>query len=167
MWFLFIYFYFNRERYNKSERQIFSCRLPVRFWDFFLRNQFFITSWINQNGRTDIMLFVTSKISSYYIDAPILLNSSCFLLLLWIFRGKMTNFCMINCCLTSSKRHARMAMFHCCYVFNLVMITPTILLLPSLMITSSIMLKLLDSIRLCALWWFTAVLFTFLNLLTL
>jgi len=113
------------------------------------------------------MLFVTSKISSYYKDAPILLNSSSFLPLLWIFRGKMTNFCMINCCLISSKRHARMAMFHCCYVFNLAMITPTILLPPSLMITSSIMLKLLGSIKLCALWWCTIVLFTFLNLLTL
>lgn len=105
------------------------------------------------------MLFVASKISSDCIDAPTLLNSSCFIAI--IFRGKMKFFCMINCCLTSSKRRARMAMFHCCYVFNLVMITPTILLPPSLMITSSIMLKLLDSIKLCALWWFTTVLFYF------
>ena len=57
-------------------------------------------------------------------------------------RGMMTNSCMINSCPTSLKRHARMQMFHSFWDCNLVMITLTILLPPSLMITSATMLKL-------------------------
>lgn len=107
------------------------------------------------------MLFVTEQyfkllhICSYTLEFLLLL------IIALIFRGKVTNFCMINCCLTSLKRPARMATFHCCYVFNLVMITPTISLPPSLMTTFGIMLKLLSLIKLCALWWSSTVLFYF------
>lgn len=62
--------------------------LSCKILDLYLRNYFFITSWINQNGRADIILFVTSKVSSYDIDAPTLVNSSCFLLFLEFSGGR-------------------------------------------------------------------------------
>lgn len=69
-----------------------------------------------------------------------------------LFRGMMTNICMIkHCCLKTLKRLAGKPMFHCCCVFNLVMVTLIILLPPLLMITSNIMLKLLGLVKLCAL----------------
>ena len=44
-----------------------------------------------------------------------------------LFREKMTNFCLINCCLTSLKRLVKRPTFPYCYVSNLVMTTFTTL----------------------------------------
>lgn len=116
----------------KSGKIFTSC--PVQFYynvlDFLCFKKNPVLSWIrvNQYGLPDIVLSVLGHDFTLYKHVPYWVFAGfIFVTVNPLFRARMTNFFLINCCLTTLKRLAEKPMFRYCYVSILVMTMVTIL----------------------------------------